>query len=495
MSREPDTIPVNCVIPDSLVSMMDDFKTMTNHMIQFGLFKKVGLEAHYYPLAEGDDSGKPKPIPADRELRDLVKPWFLKNYDGKYAVHYLDSAASFAQQHISSWRELGGDITALPHVEKPIARLNNDLWKILEARPDGTMKIRITLAPYKYETMDIKVNHRHFREWSQNKKGALVIVPYGLRFCFTDDSDYPPKPKESVVLDTNFERLVAARSDGEFLQTDMSDVSQIQINHLRKRKSVQKTMAHNPDKLARLLESHTGREHNRVEDLLHKKLHGKNSHFKAFVGNRRVGIEDLRSINKNVLKKDRGKKFNGRMSRWIHGMLNDIIAHHFDHVKEYYTRGTSDFCPFDNTKLVNPNNVWKQLYCKTCRRIYDRDWLESVNGLVRFNSRHKKGETWATAKDVFPQAVVRKLKRNIMVAPFSVPSRPARIQGLSPTARPESVHPEWAVLYPEGQNVLGVGLRTDVRLGNRVKDWPQVAKSSGNDAKISSGVPSARLST
>ena len=125
--NEPDVIPVNCIIPPELLSMMDDYKSIVNHLLAFGIHHKIGLEKHYYPLASTDDSGKPKPIPPFRELRDGNMGWF-REYYGKYPVHYLGAASSFAMQLIKSWRALGGDITSIPHLRKPIARLDNDLY-------------------------------------------------------------------------------------------------------------------------------------------------------------------------------------------------------------------------------------------------------------------------------------------------------------------------------------------------------------------------------
>lgn len=438
--NEPDVIPIDCSIPPELFLMMDDYRIITNHLIASGLYHKIGIEKHYYPLAETDTSGKPKPIPPDRELRDINKEWFTGHYKGKYAAHYLDSAALFAMQLIKSWRTNGGDITATPHVRKPIARLNNDLYTIQESKPDGTMRIRITTAPHKSVVMDIKANHRHFSEWSQNRAGALVIVPYGLRLCFTDDTKVT-KSKESAAYDFNFNRVVIARSDGQMKEVDLSDVMEIQKNHKKKRESVQKTMAHNPEKAERILRKHRKRENDRVKDLLHKKIHGKNNEILTFVGNRHLGVEDLHGTTQDILKDDRGVKFNAKMSSWIHGTFEDIIVHHHPDSELYYTRGTSRYCPFCNSNLTHP--VWKQSKCPNCG-LFDRDWLESVSGLVRTNTKHKKGEPWAVVKDIFPETIESKLLHSSMM-----------IRGLPPGQRVlESVCPECAVLFPEGLSVI-----------------------------------------
>jgi hypothetical protein len=442
--REPNVIPVDCPISPELLLMMEDYKAITNHLISFGLHEKIGLERHDYPLAETDTSGKPKPIPPERELRDQNNEWFNDHYKGKYAAHYLDSAASFAMQIIESWRTNGGDITATPHIRKPIARLNNDLYTIQESKPDGTMRIRITIAPRQSVVMNIKVNHRHFSEWSLNRKGALVIVPYGLRLCFTDDAKIP-KEKESAAYDFNFDRVVIARSDGEMKEVDLSDVLNIQKNHKKKRESVQQTMAHNPQKAQKIIKKHGEREHNRVNDLLHKKIHGKDNEILTFIGSRHLGVEDLSGITQDILTDDKGVKFNAKMSSWIHGTFEDIIVHHHPDSSLYYTRGTSKYCPFCSSKLTHP--TWKQSRCPGCGS-FDRDWLEAVSGLVRTNTKHKKGESWAEVKDIFPQFVENKLLQ----------SSKLMIRGLPPINIKESVCPECAILSPEGQSDIDAGI-------------------------------------
>jgi hypothetical protein len=473
--NDPDTIPVNCEIPPELSLTMEDYRSIANHLISSGLHHRVGEETHYYPLAESDKTGKPKPIPPERELRDLNKEWFNEHYKGKYAAHYLDSAASFAMQQIQSWRTNGGDITAIPHLRKPIARLNNDLYTIQESKPDGTMQIRITTAPHKSVVMNIKVNHRHFSEWSLNRKGVLVIVPYGLRLCFTDDTKIP-KSKESAAYDFNFERVVIARSDGVIKAVDLSDVMAIQKNHKKKRESVQKTMAHNPQKSQRIIKKSSKREHNRVNDLLHKKVHGKDNEILTFVGSKHLGVENLHGTTKDILKDDRGVKFNAKMSSWIHGAFENIIVHHHPDSKLYYTRGTSRYCPFCNSELTHPR--WKQSKCPNCG-LFDRDMLESVSGLVRTNTRHKKGEPWALVKDVFSQIIENKLLHSSRLM----------IRGLPP-ASPESVCPECAVLSPEAQSDID-GCIAAVMLENRSDVYDSTERvirpesiltGSGNDA-------------
>jgi len=476
MLNEPDVIPINCDIPSELHVMMDDYKSIVNHLLAFGIHHKVGLEKHYYPLASTDTSGKPKPIPPFRELRDGNMAWF-KEYYGKYPVHYLGAASSFAMQLIKSWRTLGGDITSIPHLRKPIARLDNDLYTINKI--NNKLQIEIKTAPRKSVVIETEVNHRHWAVWSQNRKGALVIVPDGLRLCFTDDTNVP-KEKESVAYDFNFERVVLARSDGEIKEVDLKDVMLIQKRHRTKRISVQRTMRHNPAKGERINNKNSGREHNRINDLLHKKIHGKNNEILSFVGERHLGVEDLHKTTKDILKDDHGTKHNVRMSSWIHGEFEQIIAHHHPDSSLYYTRGTSRYCPFCSSNLTHP--TWKQSKCPE-HGLFDRDWLEAVSGLVRTNTKHKKGQPWATVNNVFPEPIEAKLLHNSLL------SSNMMIRGLS--SETKSVHPECAILYPEVRSDIG-NIHSDTVMHENRNDVDNLRivgselemTESGNDANF-----------
>jgi len=488
--HEPDIIPWTGPIPEELQRMLGDYVVIVNHLLALGLYHKVGLEEHYYPLADGDGTGERKKIPPDRELRDLAKDWFVEYYKSIYKVHYLDSAASFAMQLIKSWRSNGGDINRLPYLRKPIARLNNDLYSIERSKKDGSLRLKVTIAPHKFVTMNIKVEHRHFVEWSKNRPGALVILPSGLRLCFTDDSPVK-RSKKTVAYDFNFKRVIFSKDNGEQLESDLSDVMAIQENHRRKRISVQRTLRHNPAKAQRLLEKNRGRETNRVDDRLHKKIHGRDSEIKGFIQGHHLGVEDLTGITQDILKDDHGRRFNVRMSSWIHGKFADIITHHHPDSELYYTRGTSRYCPFDGSPVTHPS--WKESKCPVCDVTYDRDWLESVHGLVRtLPPRHKKGQKWKTAGEVLPKKVVERLKRQSRIT-----FKPTDVgMGTSLTKRSSL----FALNVPssvQSKSDTGIGQRTDVVLGNRYDavHSNECAKKLGYDANDEVGERHVRFST
>lgn len=458
---EPDVIPVKCELPAKMETMLEDFQTIVNHLVNVGLFWRTTNEW---------------------DLREAGKSWFAKHYGKRYASHYLHSASSVAQQLIETWRSSGGDITATPRLRKPLARLNRELFKVMEIRRNGTLLLRITLAPYEWVLVRAKASHRRFANWSSRPLGALLVLPEGVRLCFKGEAAVQEQAG-SVAIDFNFNRITLARDDGQMTQIDIHKIMKIQANHREKRKSIQRSVVRNPARMRRLLVRKTGRERNRVKDYLHKVIHGKESVLREFVGNRVLGLEDLSRCTPEVIGRANGKKWKAKMSSWIHGEFRSIAEHHFPAHRSYYARGTSGFCPFDNTALSHP--IWKQSRCSTCGRVYDRDWLEALSGLVRFNSKHVKGAPWATVADVFP-SLEGEFRQQLSRAPYSVPpqapySADMPIRGV-PSTRSEPVRPECAVLSPELPSVTDAYRTEGVVQENRNEAAIWVQKS-GDDAK------------
>jgi hypothetical protein len=235
-----------------------------------------------------------------------------------------------------------------------------------------------------------------------------------------------------------------------------------------KPKPIPADRAHNTDKAERLVAKTSKRERNRANDLLHKKIHGKDSAIKPFIDGYHLGVEDLSKTTKEVLRDDHGRKFNAKMSSWIHGRFRDIITHHHPDSKPYYTRGSSRFCPFDDTRLTHPS--WSKSKCKTCNRIYDRDRLESVMGLVRtLPPRHLKGQPWKTAGEILPEMVVRRLQQGCTLLQPIFTMTPTDV-GMGTSLRavmPSSLFAPNVLSAVQATSDIGIVPRGDAMLGNR----------------------------
>ena len=500
-SNEPDTLPWNGPIPIELnVALYDDFPDIVNHLISLGLHHKVGLLGHrrFYLIREGEQVSEKVgedyitkegeslvPVPPERTLVSLARDWFHAHYP--YQTHWLDSAACFAMARISGWRRLGGDTASLPRQHRPIIFLNNDMFSI-EPLHGEWFRMSIKMFPRKPPiSMDIHVVHRHSTHWLSRHQGSLVIVPGGFRFTATNPAPVPgPPSSNTAAFDTNMSRVVFSRSDGKHLEADISDVLDIQKNHRETRESVQRTNARNPAKGERIMARQKEREHHRVEDRLHKLIHGKDSTIAPFIKDFHLGREDLRRTTQDTIKLDSGKRMRARKSSWIHGLFDTIIAHHHPDNELYYTRGTSQYCPFDGSELTHP--VWKQSSCLICGRLYDRDHLETDAGLVRTIIHQKYGrKPYKLVKDVLPEtAKALQELSTIRVLRHDEPGPPAPpfergLKGLSVTVSTldeRSVHPDSRSLLPGAQSDTDSDRKVEVVHVNRSDAFDEVGHAT-----------------
>ncbi|MDE1822171.1 MAG: transposase [Euryarchaeota archaeon] len=434
------TIAVPTSLPPEVVAMLSDFRAMSNHLI---------AHAHHHHLDSAFD------------LRERNYAWFRQNYEGRYAIHYLHSAASFAAQHAKSWRKLGGDTTRLPHVESPIARLDQMLVKT-KVKEENHLVLQLTLAPRQWVLLDLRVHHKHWAEWSVSRMGELVIVPDGVRLTFQYD-DVHTVGKGFAAVDLNFDRAVMATSDGEVTEVSLKDAMEVQKHHRWKRHAVQRHTSHNAGKQQKLLHRDRGREHDRVDKLVHD--HAKE--IGGAAGGKRLVMEDLSSTTRECLKDSDGRTFRAKLSSWPHGGLQRVLSYRYPHgTKEVYARGSSTFCPFCGARVVHP--TWKTSRCGGCGLSYDRDALAAVNLLVRGMVKHEAGTPWALARDAMAASVVDRLVRQCTLQsspngewpeggdplgqdppaipePYEVPGEEKGLRGVSPATPPSeqgTVRPE-----------------------------------------------------
>jgi hypothetical protein len=114
----------------------------------------------------------------------------------------------------------------------------------------------------------------------------------------------------------------------------------------------------------------------------------------------------------------------------VHGLVQDMVDERSDcrPFERTKTRGTSTWCPFDNTPLVHKHPLDREAVCLACGRVYNRDLLSALASKVRrltWHERDTSPEHWKcehaqyrwckTAWDVLPEKVVRKLQRKITV--------------------------------------------------------------------------------
>lgn len=341
------TIVVKYRCPDELKTMLGDFQNITNHLISYALYKRTTSVFI---------------------LRDEQYEWFRENYGGKYAVHYLHSACSYAMGIVKSWREVGQ--AKLPHLYRSVARLDQMLVKVKEIT-SNSVKLQITVAPRQYVIVDLDIKHRKFREWSKYKLGEITIHKdtVDLPFQVPDKKSNSPR---AVGIDLNFNHADLASSDGDIDRVDLSEITTIQKRMKRKRESVRKSIPNNLKKQRKVLKKHKKRERNRVKEVIYTKAEEILAKAKDHI----IIFEDLSTTTEECLKDAGGKVFRAKLSSWAHGKLQAVVDQNSSTKTKYvYAGGTSSYCPFCDSKLAHPS--WKESVCPV-HGIFDRDSLASI---------------------------------------------------------------------------------------------------------------------
>ena len=346
------TISVSYTPGPELLAAMDLFREVTNHLIAYELQHRTR---------------------SPYKLRDANYAWFREHVHGRLAVHYLHSAASFANGIVKSWRKVGE--ARLPHLYKPVLRLDQMLARVKRKDSKG-IKLQVTLAPRQYAMLDLRVKHKHWKDWSQFKLSEVTIRTDSVELPF-QTQEIHTKAKHSAGIDLNFPVVAIATSDGRIHEIDISQVPRIQRAMKAKRERVQRKLPTNLAKQRKVLRKYREREHNRVENVLQHK----SKEILGLVGDRNLVLENLRTTTKECLKDAKGRKFRAKLSSWPHGRLQEILAQNArGKTVEVYARGTSSTCPFCGGPVTHP--TWRESLCPT-HGLFDRDMLASVSILAR----------------------------------------------------------------------------------------------------------------
>ncbi len=381
--------------------MLDDFKSMVNHLISWGLYvgrpknpdrekcwveTRGGLRFNHYQMC-----------------KDTTE-WFERTWRPKYAAHYHEAACAIAAQQLMSWRALGGDTSSRPYLNSPQVRLRKDLFK---ANLEGNrLKVRVTIAPHQFVTFETEVNHGRLARYAAGSIGEMTLHEDYLDLVFAIPDDRP-KARRNAGMDTNFDSIEIALDD-RIETVSLAKVVEIQRRYREERKRIRKAIPRNLEKQWRVLRRRQEREHERVDQVIHKEIVPE---IFAKTNGYSLAWDDLSQTTKNCIIDSRGKRFNEHLSAWIHGKIQEIANSKspYKPLQPVYTLGTSSFCPFDGSKLKHPE--WSLSKCDECGKTYDRDALSAISGKVRSMYRHKKGEPWKTADEILPKRKVRALSK------------------------------------------------------------------------------------
>ena len=395
------TINVKYDVPPELLPVLDDFKSMVNWLISWGLYV-----------------GRPKNPNRDRYWRkgkfdrylmcEETTPWFDKNWYSNpakdYPAHYHEAACAVACQHLDSWLALGGNTSGRPYLSSSSMRLRKELFK---ATLEGDrLKVRVCVSPHRFVEFETNVHHGLLKVYRQGKIGEMTFHEkyLDLVFAFPDNRS---KAKKKAGADRNLGSISFALDD-RIETVSLAKVNKIRDKALAERKRIQLAIPKNSQKQWKILRQRGEREHNRVKDVIRKEIvpeiHVKTKGYQ-------IAWDDLRQTTQECIIDNQGKRFHERLSSWCHGQIQEISDDKSPYrpLKPVFTRGTSTYCPFDGKKLTHP--TWKESKCEKEGVVYDRDALSSVSTKVRSMYFHKKGEPWKLAKEILPRTQVRALSK------------------------------------------------------------------------------------
>lgn len=334
---------------DKILRMLEDYRNMVNYLIDYSVDNDV-----YNAF----------------KLRDSNKEWFKSNYN--YASHYLHSASSQAVAMVKSWNKKKRK-GSKPVQHKLIAKLDQMIGRTKVV--DNNLLVKITIQPRVYEEFLIPMSfHKKLKEYSTSKIGEITIGENYVYLPFQYDIPKVTK-KNTVGIDINFNSMELSSDDGITDKIDLSDITKVQNNMMKKRKKIQTKLSKNPQKLKKLYNKYHRREHNRIKDRCHKKA----NEVIEKVGDRNIVMEDLKNIRNQSSK---GKKFNRGLNRWIHGKLMNFIEYRSSGIfVTVNPRGTSSCCSVCGGKVTHP--TWKVSKCKNCKITVSRDGNASINILNR----------------------------------------------------------------------------------------------------------------
>ena len=405
------TIAIRCEIPSEIQSMLGDFRLMVNWLISWGLYvgrpKNPNRKRYWLATKHGERFDR-------YQMCNDTTEWFENAWHSKYAAHYHEAACSYASQQLKSSTALGGNTSCLPYLNRPMARLRNDLFRV-DFLGERDISVRIVLEPHHFVGFRVSVFHRLLQDYRVGSAiGELAIFEDKLNLVFRLP-DKRVRARKNAGMDTNFSSIEIALED-RIEHVSLEKVVEIQRRYRDIRKKIRRAIPKNLSKQWKVLARRSNREHNKVEGVIQKevvpeiieKTEGYN-----------IAWDDLKTTSLECVISG-GKRFNERLSSWIHGRIQTITDNKSPNrpMERIFTLGSSSWCPFCGSKLAHPE--WSISLCSNCG-MFDRDSLSAIADRVRSMYRHKKGEPWKLAKEVLPMEQVAALSKAALLV--AVPTR------------------------------------------------------------------------
>ena len=336
--------------------LLHDVRSMVRHLVARNL-----VEEHRSAIA----------------LRKETCDWFKRSWATRYAAHYHHSACSMAIAICRSYWRLKRKFptTGKPRVNRPIARLDQELFRI---KGD---ELVVTTRPHSYLRFPLgdAKKHRQWTEWSKHPLGEITITPRTVVLPFQVPERAKVVAQESVGIDLNLKRvnILSSDPDGPKIEIDIQPLARIQADCQRRREAIQKAVPTNLQKQRKLIQRLGHRQRNRTLDHIRRVVAPA---IVTATGGRNIVFEDLSKTTQDCMPKGT-KAFRRKLSRWVHGLIQREVEQRSPATVVYVNpRGTSSECPWCGGPISHPK--WRLGVCGTCGA-YDRDFMAGSNLVIR----------------------------------------------------------------------------------------------------------------
>lgn len=344
-----------------VLSLMQDFKEMTNDCIRIGLANDASSLKRLSTLSYKH-----------------LKQYGIPSY---YKLCAISKAAGILSARKKSIKR--GFTTKDPYLKKPIL-ISCYGFKIING------KLGIPLGNKKFEEI---VLNRHTLKVLSNpslKVNSFALTETSLSLCISQEVKEVSELASTVGIDRNLRNLCVG-NPSEVRYYDMNKV--VEIGETTE--DIVKSFKRNDLKIRKQIASKYGkRKGERVKRILH--VISKNVVEKAKENKQGIVFEDIRNIRSMYRKGNwQGAKYRGRMNNWPFAEIKRQIEYKANwsgvpiiHLTKSETRGTSSRCYQCGERLQGSKEKKRHLWCQKCAKWFDRDLVAVMNisyrGWLRF---------------------------------------------------------------------------------------------------------------
>ena len=352
---------------NEILSLMQDFKTMTNDCVRIGLSNEI----------------------SSMKRLSLFSYKGLKRYQipSYYKLCAISKAAGILASRKKSIRR--GFKTKDPYLRKLIL-ISCYGFKVING------KLRIPLRRKKFEEIPLVKHTLKILSDPSLKVNSFTLTETSLSICISKEVPMVDGLASTIGIDRNLRNLTVG-NQGKVTYYDMSKVVEIG----ERTKDIVKSFRRNDVRIRKEISSKYGkRKAERIKRILH--VISKDVVCNALENKQAIVFEDIRNIRSMYRKGNgQGSDYRRQMNNnWPFGEIKRQIEYKSQwsgvpiiHLTKSETRGTSLECNQCGERLQGSRDKPRRLWCQKCTKWFDRDLVAVMNisyrGWLRF--RQSKG--------------------------------------------------------------------------------------------------------